>query len=570
MMIDSGLSKKNLVRSKISGILLPLGIVLGILTILFSQVLQYRKQEIRMEELRAGDLRVGSVTYDKLAEDVFTTVQLEFENGTTSKAKIVNGMVENGGLGGQLQFETESGEIVTGQVMGTIPMVIEDGSITEEKIAKVLIERIEKLEEDSLEDEESLIDTGSEFEMEDGSIVMIKLADDAVTTLKLADGSVTTVKIQDATITSGKIQDANILTRHLASGSITEVKIANGAVTSTKLGDSSVTTSKIQDGTILNTDISSSAAIAYSKLNLTGSLLLADLGQNGCTDGQVMKWDNGGSTWVCATDTDTNTQLSEAQVEGYITNGAIDLFTGSTMNAVALATETWVSGLGYITDGNTGWDNTYGFITAASSETLTNKSGNISMWTNDSGFITASSSETLTNKTIDGDDNTVQDLSVSSLKSGVLDTDLSTVSASDDTVASAKAIRTALNSLYPVGSIYINAANSTNPATLLGFGTWVSFGEGQVMVGLDSGDTDFDTLGETGGEKTHTLTTAEMPSHNHSFLRSAGTGAVEPMKLLYTYATQYTGTYYTSDAGGDEAHNNLQPYITVYMWMRTE
>ena len=51
-----------------------------------------------------------------------------------------------------------------------------------------------------------------------------------------------------------------------------------------------------------------------------------------------------------------------------------------------------------------------------------------------------------------------------------------------------------LEKIYPVGSIYINAAVSTNPATLLGFGTWVAFGAGKTIVGLDSGDTDFDTL----------------------------------------------------------------------------
>ena len=54
---------------------------------------------------------------------------------------------------------------------------------------------------------------------------------------------------------------------------------------------------------------------------------------------------------------------------------------------------------------------------------------------------------------------------------------------------------------YPVGSIYMNATNSTNPATLLGFGTWSSFGAGRVLIGLDSSDTDFDSAEETGGAK---------------------------------------------------------------------
>jgi hypothetical protein len=58
-----------------------------------------------------------------------------------------------------------------------------------------------------------------------------------------------------------------------------------------------------------------------------------------------------------------------------------------------------------------------------------------------------------------------------------------------------------LSVLYPVGSVYINAAVSTNPGTLLGFGTWAAFGAGRVLVGLDAGDVDFDTVEETGGAK---------------------------------------------------------------------
>ena len=65
-----------------------------------------------------------------------------------------------------------------------------------------------------------------------------------------------------------------------------------------------------------------------------------------------------------------------------------------------------------------------------------------------------------------------------------------------------------LSDVYPVGSIYINAAVATKPGTLLGFGTWAAFGAGRVMVGIDAAQTEFDTLEETGGAKTHTLTTS--------------------------------------------------------------
>ena len=123
-----------------------------------------------------------------------------------------------------------------------------------------------------------------------------------------------------------------------------------------------------------------------------------------------------------------------------------------------------------------------------------------------------------------------------------------------------------LEKVYPVGSIYINATSATNPATLLGFGTWVAFGAGKVIVGLDSSDTDFDTAEETGGAKTHTLSISEIPSHTHSLSTSdnpGGTGAIE------VAGGAPTSTQTTQATGGGGAHNNLQPYIVAYMWKRT-
>ena len=131
-----------------------------------------------------------------------------------------------------------------------------------------------------------------------------------------------------------------------------------------------------------------------------------------------------------------------------------------------------------------------------------------------------------------------------------------------------------LATIYPVGSIYINATNSTNPGTLLGFGTWVAFGAGRVPVGIDSSDTDFDTAEETGGSKTHTLTTTELPSHTHthtvqtgrSFSSSAGSA---PVVQGSDNTVLSSSAVTTSSTGGGSAHNNVQPYIVVYMWKRT-
>ena len=148
-------------------------------------------------------------------------------------------------------------------------------------------------------------------------------------------------------------------------------------------------------------------------------------------------------------------------------------------------------------------------------------------------------------------------------------------------VTKAKLATDALELAYPVGSIYMNASDSTNPSTLLGFGTWVAFGAGRVPVGIDSGDTDFDTAEETGGAKTHTLDLDEMPSHRHGGIYPAGSAgsftqgfdvdnATSGNTLSEEKFTTYTGGDETDGTQGTtQAHNNLQPYIVVHMWKRT-
>lgn len=130
-----------------------------------------------------------------------------------------------------------------------------------------------------------------------------------------------------------------------------------------------------------------------------------------------------------------------------------------------------------------------------------------------------------------------------------------------------------LADVYPVGSIYINASVATNPATLLGFGTWVAFGTGRTMVGIDAGQTEFDTLEETGGAKTHTLTVSEIPAHTHNLGSkdsTAGDGGAFNEEFIEDPADTTNGPNVTSSStGGGSAHNNLQPYIVVYMWKRT-
>jgi len=123
---------------------------------------------------------------------------------------------------------------------------------------------------------------------------------------------------------------------------------------------------------------------------------------------------------------------------------------------------------------------------------------------------------------------------------------------------------------FPVGSVFI-AVVSTNPGTLLGYGTWAAFGAGRMLVGLDSGQTEFDTVEETGGTKTHTLLESEIPAHKHFTNRFPTTtgGSAGHTPDTSMSGTQVVTNEETSLTGSGAAHNNLPPYIVVYMWKRT-
>jgi hypothetical protein len=143
-------------------------------------------------------------------------------------------------------------------------------------------------------------------------------------------------------------------------------------------------------------------------------------------------------------------------------------------------------------------------------------------------------------------------------------------------VATTAFVQSAFQAMYPVGSIYTNAAVSTNPATLLGFGTWAAYAEGKVPVGKASSGT-FDTLNATGGAETdaHTLTTAEMPSHTHTIdgrdynisIHDIQGTVLEPNNS--GFGSAQTPTTNATGGGGSHTHDILQPYIVVYMWKRT-
>jgi hypothetical protein len=130
-----------------------------------------------------------------------------------------------------------------------------------------------------------------------------------------------------------------------------------------------------------------------------------------------------------------------------------------------------------------------------------------------------------------------------------------------------------LKKVWPIGAIYITIID-TNPATVFGFGTWVAFGAGKTLVGFNSSETEFDTVEETGGAKTHTLAESEMPAHRHQGNSSntfydAGTINTDFALKFQTISGYNAKPIAQEIKGSGGAHNNLQPYIVTYMFKRT-
>jgi len=136
---------------------------------------------------------------------------------------------------------------------------------------------------------------------------------------------------------------------------------------------------------------------------------------------------------------------------------------------------------------------------------------------------------------------------------------------------------------HPVGSIYIETTG-VNPGTTFGFGTWVAFGAGRVLVGVGTSDAVY-AAGASGGESAHALTGAENgphvhsgPSHTHLIsdpnnpsgrYNGGTTSYVKAYNDGVNTNTGAGGTGDTGSSGSGTAHNNMPPYIVCYFWQRT-
>ncbi|WP_171299898.1 DUF859 family phage minor structural protein [Enterococcus cecorum] len=143
----------------------------------------------------------------------------------------------------------------------------------------------------------------------------------------------------------------------------------------------------------------------------------------------------------------------------------------------------------------------------------------------------------------------------------------------DSTTINGRAIkqngRTLLDMFYPVGAIFITTVN-TNPSSYMG-GTWVRFGNGQTLVGVNESDGDFNSVQKTGGSKSHTIDYENLPPRTGLQVNWKGglTSYSEWKSGNLAKGTWIMSNAYDTQSPFSKAISNLQPYITVYMWRRT-
>ncbi len=182
----------------------------------------------------------------------------------------------------------------------------------------------------------------------DGAVTDAKLADNAVVTSKINDGAVTNVKLEDNAVTASKIDDNAVVTSKINDGAVTNGKLADNAVNTSKIDDDAITTAKIKDGEIINADVSSAAAIEYSKLDLSNSVAESDIADDAITtskikDGAVTNAKLAEVVSVTNGGTGTNNLTANNVILGNGTNPVQKVAPGNAGNILTSNGTTWVS-----------------------------------------------------------------------------------------------------------------------------------------------------------------------------------------------------------------------------------
>lgn len=309
-------------NSKQPFLYISLFLILGSLiffTLSFSN--KNKKISTEIESIKSGSLYDKSIKYSSLSPEVFTTVQLEDDNGNILMAKVLEGSIDNGNLVGPVSLETDTGEIIEANVINIgVDSILEDvdGNKLIAKLGQQWIlpnyfsqESLDYLSSELSQEvtltPEQIEDLSSQLNLSPqtttdiltGSQILTKLGDNwlliddlsgevttyisseistAINNIVLPDTSLTNGSVLEAHLANGsvsgsKIQNGVITVAHLASNSVSSAQIIDGNVSLAKLASNSVDSNKLVNGSIINEDISNTANIDLDKISKVGANL---------------------------------------------------------------------------------------------------------------------------------------------------------------------------------------------------------------------------------------------------------------------------------------------------------
>lgn len=412
-----------------------------------------------------------------------------------------------------------------------------------------------------------------------GAINADKLAANSVNASKIVAGSITAAQLAANTITGDKIAATTIAAGNLAANAVTSDKIVAGAVTSGKIAAKSITANEMAAGSIT----ASNAALADA------CIVTAKIADGAITNAKIANATIQ-SAKIAALDAAkiTSGYIAAARIQAKSLTA--DKFNVSTLSAITANLGTVTAGViksaNYaagsagmqLTLSNGTWDSPNFKI---ASDGKVDMSGNLTIKDSYSEikFVNSSNKEFATlyaSSSVSGS-NISNSISFS-IGSGILT--LKSVSFNSgasyiptintycdfhvqgEIYSGPSGSKSLLDRTYPVGSIYMSV-NSTSPATLFG-GTWVEL-QGRFLLGRSSSYAN----GSTGGAPTESLSVAQMPAHKHNLSYGVNTNSPGNMVTIMAGAPEYFSSNPIGNNGSGSAHNNMPPYLAVYMWKRT-
>ena len=412
-----------------------------------------------------------------------------------------------------------------------------------------------------------------------GAVTLDKLAANSVNASKIVAGSITAAQLAATTITGDKIAATTIAAGNLAANSVTSDKIVADAVTTAKIAAKAITANEMAAGSIT----ASNAALADA------CIVTAKIADGAITNAKIANATIQ-SAKIAALDAAkiTSGYIAAARIQAKSLTA--DKFNVSTLSAITANLGTVTAGViksaNYaagsagmqLTLSNGTWDSPNFKI---ASDGKVDMSGNLTIKDSYSEikFVNSSNKEFATlyaSSSVSGS-NISNSISFS-IGSGILT--LKSVSFNSgasyiptintycdfhvqgEIYSGPSGSKSLLDRTYPVGSIYMSV-NSTSPATLFG-GTWVEL-QGRFLLGRSSSYAN----GSTGGAPTESLSVAQMPAHKHNLSYGVNTNSPGNMVTIMAGAPEYFSSNPIGNNGSGSAHNNMPPYLAVYMWKRT-